>query len=96
MKNIYKKWKDSSPKDFKDMPSWVLAVLLALSSIGLWALSPVIGVTSEYAGLVNIYGFTNFGIALGAIIICVIVFPSVLFSLISFKSGQILFQRHMQ
>ncbi len=96
MKNIYKKWKKSSPKKFKDMPSWVLAVLLTLSSIGLWALSPMVGVTSEYASLVNVYGFPPTSLKLGTIIILAIVLPGFIFSSVSLRSGQLLFQRHLQ
>jgi sterol desaturase/sphingolipid hydroxylase (fatty acid hydroxylase superfamily) len=96
MKNIYKKWKESSPKKFKDMPSWVLAVLLTLSSFALWALSPVMGITLEYANLVNIYGFPPSSIKLGIIIILAVVLPSLFFSSISWRSGQLLKQRLLQ
>ena len=96
MKNIYKKWKESSPKKFKDIPSWSLAVLLTLSSIGLWALHPMAGVTSEYAGLVNIYGFPPISIKLGIIIFLAIVLPKSFFTIIGFRSSQLLFQRHLQ
>lgn len=96
MKNIYKKWKASPPKKFKDMPSWVLTTLLILSSIGLWALLPIQGTVSTYAGLANTYGFTTSSIALGVLIIGTVVLPSSFLGLLSLRSGQLLFQRFMQ
>jgi len=81
---------------YKDMPSWMLLCFLSLSSLAMWALSPMVTIPHDYSQIFNEYGMTPLGAALGILIVFVVVIPSIYCTALSARCSALLFQRHFQ